>query len=132
MITFHTQPNRIAKSRYDSVDLYINPDPKYAFFNDLDVKVDEQSYNTLIDNGIDPMLAKHIAHLFIRDALVTYDDYADKDDMQSSEHFEVWIITTVKYRIFSHPIGRVSVGNHQLLVVLWRPGVWSFVQWRSC
>lgn len=77
------------------MDLYINPDPKYAFFNDLDVKVDEQSYNTLIDNGIDPMLAKHIAHLFIRDALVTYDDYADKDDMQSSEHFEVWIITTV-------------------------------------
>lgn len=94
--------------------------------------MDEQSYNTLIDNGIDPMLAKHIAHLFIRDALVTYDDYADKDDMQSSEHFEVLMITTVKYRIFNHPIGRVSVGNLQLLVVRWRHGVLNFVLWKSC
>lgn len=45
------------------------------------------------------MLAKHIAHLFIRDALVTYDDYAEKDDMQSSEHFEVFF-----YHIHSYSI----------------------------
>ena len=51
------------------------------------------------------MLAKHIAHLFIRDALVTYDDYAEKDDMQSSEH------------------GKVFDGNHLLLVVLLKHGV---------
>ena len=72
------------------MDLFINPNPKYAIYNDLDVTIDDQAYQTLIDHDIDPMLAKHIAHLFIRDALVTYDDYAEKDDMQSSEHFEVF------------------------------------------
>ena len=76
------------------MDLFINPDPAYAVYNDLDVKVDQASYNTLIEHGIDPMLARHIAHLFIRDALVTYDDYADKKDTDTSEHFEVGLVLT--------------------------------------
>ena len=71
------------------MDLFINPDPRYDEFNDLDVQYDAESYAVLRANGIDAMLSKHIAHLFIRDALVTYDDYASNDDTQSSEHFEV-------------------------------------------
>ena len=79
------------------MDLFINPDPRYDEFNDLQWKTrlsvfpqyDAESYAVLRANGIDAMLSKHIAHLFIRDALVTYDDYASKDDTQSSEHFEV-------------------------------------------
>lgn len=71
------------------MDLFINPDPKYDMYNDLEVPYDKESYDVLIAQGIDLMLAKHVAHLFIRDALVTYDDYAGKDDMQCSEHFEV-------------------------------------------
>lgn len=31
---------------------------------------DRESYNTLVANGIDDRLAKHVAHLFIRDPLV--------------------------------------------------------------
>lgn len=77
------------KSRYDSVDLFINPDSSYAKYNDLDVRIDQESYDVLRENGIDDMLAKHIAHLFIRDALVTYDDYASYSDTETSEHFEV-------------------------------------------
>lgn len=77
------------KSRYDSVDLYINPDTSYDKYNDLDVRIDQESYDVLRQNGIDEMLAKHIAHLFIRDALVTYDDYASYSDTETSEHFEV-------------------------------------------
>lgn len=73
------------------MDLFINPDPSYDIYNDLDVRMDQASYDTLVANGIDHMLAKHIAHLFIRDALVTYDDYADKNDTETSEHFEVAI-----------------------------------------
>lgn len=71
------------------MDLFINPDPKYDMYNDLEVPYDKESYDVLVAQGIDPMLAKHVAHLFIRDALVTYDDYASKDDTQCSEHFEV-------------------------------------------
>lgn len=71
------------------MDLFINPDPRYDEFNDLDVQYDAENYAVLRANGIDAMLSKHIAHLFIRDVLVTYDDYASKDDTQTSEHFEV-------------------------------------------
>ena len=55
------------------MDLFINPDPRYDEFNDLDVQYDAESYAVLRANGIDAMLSKHIAHLFIRDALVTFD-----------------------------------------------------------
>lgn len=82
------KPNAIPKSRYDSVDMFINPDITYDRFNDIKVLYDQESYDTLTTNGIDHMLAKHIAHLFIRDALVSYDDYASKDDTETSEHFE--------------------------------------------
>ena len=82
------KPNAIPKSRYDSVDMFINPDSAYDRYNDIKVLYDQESYDTLIANDIDPMLAKHIAHLFIRDALVSYDDYDSKSDTETSEHFE--------------------------------------------
>ena len=68
--------------------MYINPDPAYARFNDLPMRYDEAAYTTLLEHGIDATLAKHIAHLFVRDALVSYSDYADKSDSETSEHFE--------------------------------------------
>jgi len=39
--------------------------------------------------GIDSFLAKHIAHLFIRDPLVIFAESIDQDDSVSSDHFEV-------------------------------------------
>ena len=39
--------------------------------------------------GIDALLAKHIAHLFIRDPLVIFSETIDQDDSTSSDHFEV-------------------------------------------
>jgi len=39
--------------------------------------------------GIDDLLAKHIAHLFIRDPLVVFSETVDQDDSVSSDHFEV-------------------------------------------
>lgn len=112
------------------MDLYINPDTKYAKYNDLDVKIDQESYDVLRANGIDEMLARHIAHLFIRDALVSYNDYASYSDTETSEHFEVGSCSFFKRRIFSRPTGRVCDGNLQLLEVLWKPGEWNCVLWR--
>jgi len=37
----------------------------------------------------DPRLAKHFAHLFIRDPLVVYKELIEQDDETSSDHFEV-------------------------------------------
>ena len=47
-----------------------------------------QSYEALIDGGIDPLLAKHISHLFVRDPLVIYDESVVQDDAKSNDHFE--------------------------------------------
>jgi glutamate--cysteine ligase catalytic subunit len=42
-----------------------------------------------MDAGVDDMLAKHYAHLFIRDPLVIFAEMLDLDDEKSSDHFEV-------------------------------------------
>jgi hypothetical protein len=84
---------------------------------------------------VDERLARHIAHLFIRDPLVIFKERIDSvDDHVSSEHFEVWEIVTavhIQPRAFAIPMGtglplailyggrtsnrqtgRTSAGNH--------------------
>jgi hypothetical protein len=39
--------------------------------------------------GIDELLSKHIAHLFIRDPIVVFSELLDQDDSKSTDHFEV-------------------------------------------
>ncbi|KAI5693722.1 hypothetical protein M8J75_004461 [Diaphorina citri] len=56
----------IPKSRYDSIDSYLSPEHGEKY-NDVPLIYDRDIYNQLIQNGIDPMLSQHIAHLFIRD-----------------------------------------------------------------
>jgi glutamate--cysteine ligase catalytic subunit len=79
----------ITKSRYEAIDLFIgntgHADPK---FNDVDAEVDEESLQTLLGAGIDPVLAQHIARLFIRDPLVIFEHAVELDDAESSDHFE--------------------------------------------
>lgn len=41
--------------------------------------------------GIDELLSKHIAHLFIRDPIVVFSELVDQDDSKSADHFEVAI-----------------------------------------
>jgi len=80
---------RIPKSRYDSVSLYISNiwmnRPEY---NDADAPYDPAIFQRLQDNGIDDLLAKHIAHLFIRDPLVVFSESINQDDENSTDHFE--------------------------------------------
>ncbi|KAI8926839.1 glutamate-cysteine ligase-domain-containing protein [Entophlyctis helioformis] len=112
--TSHGKSHRISKSRYDSVSRYLSPGPNYSGgccngnagtdadadapsagsgyykdeYNDLDVAFDQDIYNILIDGGVDDLLAKHYAHLFIRDPLVLYRELIDQNDETSSDHFE--------------------------------------------
>ncbi|KAJ3369351.1 hypothetical protein HDU91_007272 [Kappamyces sp. JEL0680] len=57
-------------------------------YNDIDVPMDHDIYQQLMDGGVDEMLAKHYAHLFIRDPLVVFRELLDVDDRRSSDHFE--------------------------------------------
>lgn len=77
---------QINKSRYDSNDCYISSE--YQKYNDIPLIKDPKSYETLIANDIDPALANHISHLFIRDPLVLYEGKQTCDDTKESDHFE--------------------------------------------
>ncbi|KAJ1985777.1 glutamate--cysteine ligase [Dimargaris cristalligena] len=82
---------RINKSRYDSIDSYLGSSdglfkPQY---NDLDLVYDPAIYQRLVEGGIDDLLAKHLAHLFIRDPLVIFKELLNVDNESSSDHFEV-------------------------------------------
>jgi glutamate--cysteine ligase catalytic subunit len=80
---------RIPKSRYESVERYISNHwynrPEY---NDTTPLYDEPIYERLKENGIDELLAKHIAYLFIRDPIVIFSEMVDQDDTHSNDHFE--------------------------------------------
>lgn len=94
---------RIYKSRYDSISTYISQGAISVedesnvglsnrilnIYNDIPVPIDEDSYKLLRDNGIDPALAQHVAHLFIRDPLVVFDGAVEEvDDETQTEHWE--------------------------------------------
>ena len=98
---------RIHKSRYDSISTYIYQGALYLqdeydnmkksglanrvlnIYNDIPVPIDESSYQQLREAGIDPALAQHIAHLFIRDPLVVFNGAVEEvDDDTQTEHFE--------------------------------------------
>lgn len=78
---------KIAKSRFDSIDLYICS--QNAGFNDIPVEYDHRYYQELMEAGVDPLLSKHISHLFIRDPLVVFKEKLHIDDEVESDHFEV-------------------------------------------
>jgi len=70
---------RVYKSRYDGISCYIYSCPWRSkegsvvdVFNDAPVEVDEKLMALLMEKGVDSTLARHIAHLFIRDPLVIF------------------------------------------------------------
>jgi hypothetical protein len=93
---------RIYKSRYDSISTYIyqgiSAEEAEAnglsnrvlnMYNDIPVPVDEESYKQLREAGVDPALAQHVAHLFIRDPLVVFTGYVEEvDDETQTDHWE--------------------------------------------
>ncbi len=68
---------RIFKSRYDSIDCYLSENGQS--YNDIPIVKDEIIYAKLLSEGVDPSMAQHIAHLFIRDPLILF-----RENLQSS------------------------------------------------
>lgn len=85
----------VAKSRYECISLYIcnhksgtDPSASLDMYNDVEIPYDEYSYKRLLDHGVDESLAKHIAHLFIRDPLVIFSERIHLDDSKDTDHWE--------------------------------------------
>jgi len=88
-IPLHDNKHVINKSRYDSIDCFIAADDALKpHYNDLDLVYDKEICKQLEEAGIDNTLARHIAHLFIRDPLVIYNDKIEIDDDKRADHFE--------------------------------------------
>jgi glutamate--cysteine ligase catalytic subunit len=83
------------KSRYDSISTYIYHcsgddacERSFAYYNDIPCPVDEEAKQTLLSHGVDMNLAHHLAHLFVRDPLVIFEDAIEIDDTLYTDHFE--------------------------------------------
>jgi glutamate--cysteine ligase catalytic subunit len=101
----------IEKSRYDSIDSYLSEASKARNYSDIPLVMDEDVLKTLISNGIDELLARHIAHLFIRDPLVIYREKLTMDNKTHSDHFEVFISCVKNSRIFNPQTGKLFDSN---------------------
>lgn len=77
---------RINKSRYDSVDSYISETGEK--YNDIPLVYDLNYYKKLVNGNVDPIIAKHVAHLFIRDPIALYAEKLDQNDDIEMDHFE--------------------------------------------
>ena len=77
---------RINKSRYDSIDSYISHCSEQ--YNDIQLVYNEDYYKVMVAEGVDPAIARHVAHLFIRDPITLYKEKLDQDDERETDHFE--------------------------------------------
>lgn len=79
----------ISKSRYDSVSRYISSDARYRpEYNDLELMYNDKVLKQLCEAGIDDQLSYHLAHIFVRDPLVIYEELLVQDNTISMDHFE--------------------------------------------
>merc|ERR1711953_1179770 len=76
----------IPKSRYASVSSYLSTENQN--YNDINLVVDSEAEQILKKGGMDPILARHFAHLWIRDPMTLWRDGVDLDDETQSDHFE--------------------------------------------
>ena len=80
---------RIYKSRYSSIDCFIGQSAQHReALNDVPVAVNAEAQRQLAAAGIDSSLARHVAHLFVRDPLVLYHERLCQDNSADNDHFE--------------------------------------------
>jgi glutamate--cysteine ligase catalytic subunit len=81
---------KIPKSRYDSIDNYLGGNEYFdAKYNDIYSPINSDVYNKLKSEGIfDNLLARHFAHLFIRDPIVIFSERVEQNNSLDNDHFE--------------------------------------------
>ncbi|KAK6526245.1 hypothetical protein TWF694_004853 [Orbilia ellipsospora] len=94
----------IPKSRYDSVSTYISQDPAFrSEYNDVDVHQNLVLKQKLLDGGMDELLARHFAHLFIRDPLVIFSESVKNFNIGQNDNFENIQSTNWQHMRFKPP-----------------------------
>lgn len=112
---------RLHHSRYSASSLYLSV-PQSAedlsalsSLQDLPVEMDEEVFARLQQNhNVDPVLARHIAHMFTRDPLVIFDDAVYLDNNTALDHFENIQSTNWRSLRWKPPSLRVGQVFHNL------------------
>jgi len=84
--TTSSNVRHISKSRYDSIDSYLSPCSVSC--SDIPLEMDEGLRDRMMANDVDETLARHIAHLFIRDPVSLFSEKIHQNDEEDSDHFE--------------------------------------------
>jgi len=87
---------RVRSSRYSAVSSYLCNHKQRCdlhcaarHYNDVDIEIDEKAKAQLVAAGCDELMARHVAHLFVRDPLVMFEGMiAELDDETHTDHFE--------------------------------------------
>lgn len=77
---------RLEKFRWDSIDCYLTPEAEV--YNDIHLDYDEKLYDKLRNEGVDHVMAVHVAHLFIRDPLLLFTGQIYQNDEKDTGHFD--------------------------------------------
>ncbi|KAF7988424.1 hypothetical protein HCN44_000997 [Aphidius gifuensis] len=96
----------INKTRYNSISSYLSEQADK--YNDIPLTYDDNIFNQLLKNGIDCLLAKHIAYLFIRDPLFLFSEKLNLNDEIATDHFENIQSTNWQTMRFKPPPGNSS------------------------
>jgi glutamate--cysteine ligase catalytic subunit len=95
---------RIPKSRYASNSTYIAQDPRLRpEYLDPNLVIDPAIKQRLEEGGMDPLLATHFAHLFIRDPIVVFSETLQSLHLDSTDHFENLQSTNWQHMRFKPP-----------------------------
>ena len=76
----------IKHSRFSSVQLYLSQEN--SELNDVEVAVNGEAYDYLISQGVRKEIAKHVAHLWVRDPLILFPDETDFEADENYRCFE--------------------------------------------
>ncbi|CAK8697358.1 unnamed protein product [Clavelina lepadiformis] len=76
----------IRRPRFGSINSYLHKESRK--FNDVAIEIDLETKYTLLDAGVDQLLAQHIAHLWMRDPLTLFTNNIEVDDKKVTDHFE--------------------------------------------
>ncbi|KAL4217769.1 hypothetical protein ACF0H5_022508 [Mactra antiquata] len=96
----------INKSRYDSIDSYLS----CKTHNDINLIYDEEILHKLKSEGLDDLLSRHIAHLFIRDPISLFSEKIDQNDEEDTDHFENIQSTNWQTMRFKPPPPNSNIG----------------------
>lgn len=79
-------------------------------YNDVPLIYDDKIYQRLLDGDIDPLLAQHVAHLFIRDSVSLFSEKVHQNDEEDTDHFENIQSTNWQTMRFKPPPPNSTIG----------------------